>query len=575
MRRKKTATTDEDVGTEKEKLVKLVGLNARFSHSCLALFYLRNELAAHCPSLASEIVQGTINDNYYEFLLQLTEGEPWALLFSTAIWNSTLVERLLVDLHRCLPTCRLVVGGPQAAVVGERLGADLCTVVIGAIEAVDPDFYRHLATAGLQPLYRAERHRAGFSFPYRAEDFSGPLANRHIYYESSRGCPFSCSYCLSATEPGVVHKELAVVAAELAEILAHRPKVVRFVDRTFNDRPERALAIWRLLAELGGETLFHFEVAPERLSEEMLAFLAGLPPGRFQFEIGIQSTNPATLAAINRRIEPQAAAQTVRLLAAAGNIHLHVDLILGLPREDRESFATSFRQLFAMGAHYMQLGLLKILPGTPISRQAAEWGYRWTAEPPYAVLCSAWLDHPTLAELYRFAEMVERFTNNRYFPSLWAWLRRSGEDPFAFFEKLHLLCRKNHFFHRAPTQELLTDQLVELLSGRAEASLLLGLLRYDWLRCGFRFLPPSLELPVAEEAPAETRSRLYQSLAEEIPGLYERAGRNHFFRKSFFLRATPSLLRELDLPGDTAASTICFLAEKEVSLHRFQRVVPL
>jgi radical SAM superfamily enzyme YgiQ (UPF0313 family) len=569
---------EEELMEKSPERIRIVGINARFSHSCLALFYVRNELEKHCPGVVGEIVQATINDNVFELLLRLSEGAPRVVFFSASIWNSILVERLCRDLHLCLPGCRMVLGGPQAAVLGARLGPEFTTVVLGEIEAVDPAFYRDLLSGTLRRSYAAlstEGPRPPFGNPYRPEDFSGPLANRSIYYESSRGCPFHCSYCLSAAEHGVRHKDLAEVLAELSLILACRPKVVRFVDRTFNDQPQRALAIWHMLAACGGETLFHFEIAPERFSEEMFAFLAGIPPGRFQFEIGVQSTNPATLAAINRRIDPEVAAGTVRRLAGPGNIHLHVDLILGLPYETRESFAGSFRDIFALGAHYVQMGLLKILPDTPISRQAADWGYRYSSDPPYGVFCSQWLDHPGLAELYHFSEVVERFVNTRYFVSLWSYLRRINEDAFAFFEKLLAICRRQDFFQRAPTQELLCTILVTAAEERHDRALLVELLRYDWLRCGFRFLPDALQLPADVESPAATRSALYQRLPPVLPGLYQPSERNHFFRKSFFLRVSRELLREIGLEEGGAESVICFLAEREKSLYGLQRVVCL
>ncbi|MDP3479457.1 MAG: Mg-protoporphyrin IX monomethyl ester oxidative cyclase, partial [Desulfoprunum sp.] len=226
--------------------IKLIGLNARYTHSCLALFYVRNELEKHCPDAEIEILQGTINDGCYETLLRLTAGQPTAICFSAAIWNSDLVERLIVDLKKILPDCLLIVGGPQAGVIGDRLPLGFCTVVLGEIEAISADFYRDLQQGRLQDRYRGaffkmpERH---LDFPFRDSDFDRHLSNRHIYYESSRGCPVSCTYCLSAAERDVYHKELPQVFAELDRILEHRPQVLRFVDRTFNDNPARALAI--------------------------------------------------------------------------------------------------------------------------------------------------------------------------------------------------------------------------------------------------------------------------------------------------------------------------------------------
>lgn len=564
----------------KKKQIKIVGINARFTHSCLALFYVRNELEKkiNCPEMAAELYQFTINDNYYEMVIRLSAGSPRYIFFSAAIWNSSLIERLTRDLRICLPHCRVVIGGPQAAVLGDRLGhtgPDNCTVVIGEIEAVGEEFYRDLASDSLRPRYTGSFFKmAGrsFAYPYRESDFQSHLQNRHIYYESSRGCPFSCSYCLSAAEKGLYHKELAAVEEELRDIIRHRPGVVRFIDRTFNDRPDRALAIWRFLAAEGGETLFHFEMAPDLFTEEMFAFLATVKHGRFQFELGIQSTNPPTLEAVHRRVDPVLAHRTVSRLAGFNNIHLHVDLILGLPYETQISFAKSFRDVFAMGGHYIQMGLLKILPDTPICHGAGEYEYRHSSEPPYAVFASKWLDHAALGKLYWFSECVEKFVNNRYFVSLWRYLRRRQEDSFAFFYQLLDLCHGRGFFQLAPTQELMCSLLAALASGRDDRNLVIELLRYDWLRCGFRFLPDCLRVDEGSEQPEVTRSAFYQSLPEEIAGVYSRANRNQFFRKSFFLKISPETLVQLGLAGNRA-STLCVLAEKDDSLFGFNRVV--
>jgi radical SAM superfamily enzyme YgiQ (UPF0313 family) len=552
--------------------IKIVGLNARFTHSCLALFYVRNELARKSPGLTVELCQFTINDNSYELVVRLTAGRPRYVFFSAAIWNSQLVERLTRDLHVCLPECRVVIGGPQAAVLAERLKG-LATVVLGEIEAVEDRFYEDLAAGTLAPRYGGNFFKMAvraFDYPYRDGDFELHLKNRHVYYESSRGCPFACSYCLSATEKGLHHKDLAQVTAELRDILRHRPKVVRFIDRTFNDLPERALAIWRLLAAEGGGTLFHFEMAPDRFTDEMFAFLQTLPHGRFQFELGIQSTNPETLAAVHRRMDPAEAHRTVRRLAALGNIHLHVDLILGLPFETRETFARSFREVFAMGAHYIQMGLLKILPDTPICQGAEEHGYRHGEEPPYAVFQSRWMDHGTMSELFWFSECVEKFVNNRYFVSLWHYLRGRGEDIFAFFQDLLTRCRTLGFFQRAATQELMCSLLAASAADRPDRRLILDLLRYDWLRCGFRFLPDCLAVAEESDQPERLRSALYQSLPEEMAGVYKRTDRNHFFRKSFFLRICGEALAVLGLAGGPGA-VLCILPERENSLHGFNK----
>jgi radical SAM superfamily enzyme YgiQ (UPF0313 family) len=562
-----------------KKQIKIVGINARFTHSCLALFYVRNELEKNCPDFAGDLLQFTINDNYYQMLLRLSKGSPRYIFFSAAIWNSTLVEKLTLDLRVCLPACRVVIGGPQASVLGDRfdsLGKDICTVVLGEIEAVGPQFYRDLQTGNLQSRYRgsffAMKDRF-FDYPYRQADFTYHLKNRHVYYESSKGCPFGCTYCLSSVEKGLYHKELSTVKKELRDILAHSPKVVRFIDRTFNDVVDRALALWTFLIEEGGDTLFHFEMAPDRFSEEMFNFLEKLEPGRFQFEIGIQSTNKKTLETVNRSMDPVEAFRTINRLMSFDNIHLHVDLILGLPYETRESFATSFRDVFAMGTQYIQMGLLKILPDTPICHGAHEFGYLHCDGPPYSILQTRWIDHKDLSELYWFSEIVEKFHNNRFFVSLWRYLRRQKEDVYSFFQELLSICQASGFFQLAATQELMCSKIVELVRERADRELIEELLRYDWLRCGFRFLPPCLKLDSNKEQPEETKSGLYQMLPLEIEGVYRKNNRNQFFRKSYFLRISQKTLVEIGLSSNSSDPCLCILQEREVSLYSFNKTL--
>ncbi len=555
--------------------IKLVGINSRYVHSCLALFYLRNELATHFVEAEVEILQPTINDNYYETLLRISCGEPFAVFFSAAIWNSERVEQLVRDVHGCLPHCRIVVGGPQATVLRGTLPTACCSMVIGEIEAVDPGFYRDLRSGAMQPRYTAnflrQSHRQ-LDFAYKAEDFTSHLNNRHIYYESSRGCPHRCTYCLSASERGLFHKDLDQVREELATILAHRPKVVRFVDRTFNDIPERALAIWRFLLAQKSETLFHFEIAPERFAEEMFTLLTRVESGRFQFEIGIQSTHHETLEAIHRPLDSRQVAMIVRRLAELNTIHLHVDLILGLPHETRESFAASFADVFAMGAHYIQMGLLKILPDTPICHTAADDGYCWCQSPPYSVYANRWLDHRAMSELYWFCECVEKFHNNRYFVSLWSWLRRQGEDIFSFFQGLLECGRQIGLFRLAATQELLCTILVEHCRARPDRLLIIDLLRYDWLRCGYRTLPDCLGFGQGDEDLAAARAYCYREWPESLAPLYGRRERNRFFKRAILLPLSQEVREFLGFAAGRG-TRICILAEREPTLHGHQRAM--
>ncbi|MEA3468911.1 MAG: DUF4080 domain-containing protein [Thermodesulfobacteriota bacterium] len=555
--------------------IKLVAINGRFTHSSLALFHVRNELESHCPELSNEILQLTVRDPYYEVLARLSRNTPDAIFFSASVWNSDKVEELIVDLNALLPSCLLVVGGPQAEVVGHNVGKNACTVVRGAVEAVEKNFYSDLQAKSLHPHYgRSFFHVKNVRFvsPYREEDFETHLKNRNIYYESSRGCPFSCTYCLSSAENGIVHKDPVQVQRELDQIMAHDTRVLRFVDRTFNDLPGRALALWKLVLEYESDTLFHFEIAPDRISEEMFAFLATVPPGRFQFEIGIQSTHEPTLAAIKRRIDPDVARVTLSRLASLNNIHLHADLILGLPHETEASYLKSFADVFAMGPHYIQMGLLKLLPDTAISRDAAEYEYRFCSRPPYSVLANKWLDAESLQKLYWFSECVEKFYNNRYFPSLWDYLRRHKEDISSVFTILLALAHEHRLFQLAATQELLCSLLMKALSNREDASVIRELFVYDWLSCGHRNLPSCLE--VDGESGRELKDRLYRDLAMDIPGLYSKTERNRFFKQTVFYQFSAECLVELGF-ATGEPSCIAFLRQRDKSLMRLQKVALL
>ncbi len=546
------------------QLFRLVALNCRYAHSCLALFYVRNALETHLPAAEIDLLQLTINDPYFRSLQRIIAGNPGVLLFSAYIWNATFLHRLVVDIARIRPGQSMVIGGPQAMFMGNL--PDECTIVQGEIEGVGPLFYRDLAGQRLRPVYRAAEG-VEFPFPYRPDDFSSHLQNRQILYESSRGCPFSCSYCLSASCSRVVHKDIATVEDELRIILRGRPSLVKFVDRTFNDLPDRALAIWEKLVEIGGGTRFHFEVAPDRFTRQQLDFLESVPVGLFQFEIGIQSTSSKTLAAVNRRMDVDRALHTIRRLRAAENIHLHVDLILGLPEDNRQSFGDSFCRIFACLPHHIQMGLLKVLPATPLAEELGRYKIIHCAHPPYEVLSTATMDSRSLADLFLFGECVERFYNNRYFPSLWRYLQKTGENGFAFFLSLLTLCKEEGFFQRAATQQLMVEILAGLAAKRGDQQLLRELLIFDWLRCGHRYLPEILQ----GEPLSEHRTRLRKSMPLHCEPLYTARERNRFFKQGIFYPFSAQALRHVGLDPDGQAAVVCFLEKEESGLHGLRK----
>ncbi|MBW2483852.1 MAG: DUF4080 domain-containing protein [Deltaproteobacteria bacterium] len=550
-------------------LFRLIAFNGRFIHSCLALFYVRGGLEQNLPDCVTQVSQYTINDPYYTTLRQIGSGNPQALFFSVYIWNNIYIKRLLGNLAKLLPHTPKILGGPEAETLARSLAVDVrksCTIVKGEIEGVSQAFYRDLTKSRLLKEYDCAKV-SSFKSPYRKEDFAGPLKNRNIYYESSRGCPFGCTYCLSAAEKGVRHLPLSQVCDEIEHILRCKPKVIRFVDRTFNDLPERALDIWRFLLEQPGGTLFHFEMAPDRFTEDLFQFLEQVEPGRFQFELGIQSTNPQTLAAINRKCNLPKAAENIRRLAALDSIHTHLDLILGLPFEDHKTFSRSFADVFMLGPHYIQMGLLKVLPGTPISRAIEEFGMLACEKPPYEILANRWLTTDEVEELFWFGKCVEAFYNNRFFRSFWEYLSKKEEDIFVFFQELQKLCLQKGFFDRAKTQELLSSFLLEAISNRPDSALLKELLIFDWLRCGHHFLPPHLD----KEPIARHRKKLWQQQPLKLQGFYDYKSRDEFFKQGVFTLFSEELLQQVGLTAAGKDAYVCFQAQREETVFRLNR----
>ncbi|MDH3348083.1 MAG: DUF4080 domain-containing protein [Desulfobulbaceae bacterium] len=546
----------------------LISVNCRYSHSCLALYYLRNELEQYLPNSLAEPIQFSLNESYYDTLLTISNHPAKALFFSVYIWNSGYISRLITDLATLQPERPIVLGGPQAPFLSNP--PPLCTIVTGEIEGINSSFYQDLATGKLKQLYQANR-ASSFTFPYHDEDFSKSLQNRYIYYESSRGCPFSCSYCLSSTTKGVTHKDLKTVKKELSHLLATQPKLIKFVDRTFNDNPQRAVEIWQFLAKNSSNTKFHFEIAPDRFTSAMEDFLTSVDLDLFQFEIGIQSTNPDTLAAINRSMDVEAATQTVKTLSALDTIHIHADLILGLPHEDKETFRRSFNQVFNMRPHYLQMGLLKILPTTKISTQTKEFGLIHCSEPPYEILATNWMDHQTLSSLHQFGECVESFYNNRFFRSLWNYLINIEEEPFSFFSSLQTICEANNFFSLATTQKLMLEMLCKMAGNRPDQDLLIEILCYDWLRCGHRFLPDCL----AQFSLTETRAELRRLLPQILDNYYDHTNRNEFIKNNNFIKLSTATLREIKLYTGNQSGYVCIFPQKTNGVMKHHKSVLL
>ena len=515
--------------------IELIAFNCRYTHSCLALFYVRNELEKRLSPCSVSIEQFTINDPYFETLLRISTSDAEALFFSVYIWNSTYLSRLLADLHAIKPDTPLVLGGPQALALRETLTFSP-TVVHHEIEGVDPCFFVDLQKRVLKKDYKGSPVKI-FDYPYKQEDFTSQLKNRNIYYEASRGCPFYCAYCLSSVSHGVRAKDLSIIKSEIVEILKLRPSMIRFVDRTFNADPQKTLDLWKFLQNESDNCLFHFEVAPDLFTEEMFQFLEGAPEGKFQFEIGIQSTNKETLAAVNRKMDVQKSLATLKRLKGIGTIHLHVDLILGLPMETEESFANSIRDVLRTEPHQLQMGLLKVLPATAIAEKAEYFGITACQAPPYQVMKTRWMEHKTLSKLYWIGECIESFYNKGYFKNFFSFCIKEEIDIYSFFYSLAKECEKHGFFELAKTQKLMNDILYYFINSHNNNIILTELLIYDWLMSGHRFIPDVFKIDINDH-----RELIWKLADTEIDGLYTVNEKNFFFKKGIFFKFSMSVL---------------------------------
>lgn len=280
-----------------------------------------------------------------------------------------------------------------------------------------------------------------------------PFENKIIYYESGRGCPFRCSYCLSSVEKRIRLRDINVVKRELRFFLDHKVKQVKFVDRTFNCSHAHTMAVWKYIQEHdNGVTNFHFEISADILREEEIALLNGFRPGLAQLEIGVQSVNPMTLQAIGRVTDLEKLEHTVAAIRSGGNVHQHLDLIAGLPYEDYESFRNSFNRVYRMRPEQLQLGFLKVLKGSGMWEQAAEYGIFYMEQPPYEVLYTKWLSYEEILRLKGIEEMVEIYYNSAQFTHTMPFLERAFPDPFSMYEALSFFYRQKGYATASPSR---------------------------------------------------------------------------------------------------------------------------
>ena len=397
--------------------VLLLAVNARFSHVNLALHYLRNALRAE--GLEPVMLECEINQRRQDILQLVVAHKPDVILISVYVWNALLVSLLLPDLRALLPRVRLIVGGPEVSWTAEQWlveHPDVDLVISGSGEAAVGFLARHGFESATRVLSVDNPPFRDIPFPYTAEDFPR-LHHRYVYYESSRGCPCSCSYCVSGrADQRPDYRSGEQTIAELATIIDRTrtfpaPPIVKFVDRTFNAQPARAREIWAFLAEADTDATFHCEVHPAFLQSEDLALLATAPPRRFQFEIGVQSVHTDTLRAIGRSNRWSRSRPRVQELIDLANVTVHLDLIVGLPYDDSTSLTDSVDDLLRLKPHRIDVGILKSLPGTAIREDAVQHGRIAMQHPPYQVLANNRLTPAEFARFARIGELIDAIWN--------------------------------------------------------------------------------------------------------------------------------------------------------------------
>ena len=521
----------------------LCALNASYSHTCLSLRYLAALRAS--ASHQVEFLEYTINDPLDQIEAEIERRSPELLAFSCYIWNITLLLDLADSLKKVRPGLTVLLGGPEVSFAAEEFLAQnlqVDMVAAGEGELVWPILLAALAAGGgleqvpglswrengtirvnpaPPPLSLADLPRA-----YRPETEN--YAKRLIYYEASRGCPFTCAFCLSGEEQGVRFADPARVLRDMETLAASGAAAIKFVDRTFNCHREHALAIWRGLLPYAGKMRFHFELAGDLLTHEELDFLAAVPPGLFQFEVGVQSTHEPTLEAISRPTDLGRLEANLRALLAPGNIHIHLDLIVGLPFESYERFLDSLDFCLRLFPDALQVGFLKMLKGTRLRREADALGYLYRRRPPYEVLANPWLSFPELNRLKVLAGLADRYYSRGRFLHTLRRVFADTDSPARFLAGLAAYTADTGWYlRRHQTRDLPPHLLAYLESRGAVAPWLRDCLRLDLL-CTDRHEPEPAwadppEVPGLQNIwhdwlrPAEHRAELASDFADLTP----------------------------------------------------------
>ena len=487
--------------------VLLTTLNSKYIHTSLAVYTLQAYAAKY--GLKVDVQEFTINQELNWILARILREEPELVGFSCNIWNIEAILTLCRRLKSVRPGLQILLGGPEVTPdpirVLQRSRADL-----GIIGEGEEAFYRLIhsldsdgpieSIPGL--VWREGEHIRWNSpghpldlnqipFPYPEHILNEP--GRLIYYESSRGCPFGCAYCLSGSEQGVRYLNLKRVFEDIQQLVSANVRQVKFVDRTFNTEPSRTAEILRHIIDhyKGSKTNFHLELVADILTEECIQLLSSSPSGLFRAEVGIQSLHPPTLAAIGRKNRPEKLGSNLRRLMSTGHVPVHLDLIAGLPEEGMLEFARTFDWTYRLNPPELQLGILKLLKGSELGRKGDQLGYVATHEAPYEVLASAWLTFTELDRIKTVAHLVDIFHNSGHFRNTLPLLCTAGErSPFAIFLRMAELWQKSYDVSSHGLRELfqiLLGFLPELITDSIQLEIVAELLRLDRILADWGF----------------------------------------------------------------------------------------
>lgn len=484
--------------------VLLAAINSKYIHSNLAVYSLKAYHDLHSDGSAQVgIAEYTINQPVDDIIADIYRRNPDVAAFSCYIWNIRYVYEIVNEVKKLCPEIKIWLGGPEVSFDGAQLLAqhhEIEGIMCGEGEQTfsklanssfdthayinDADFrgmvYRDngkiYETLPVVPMNMDE-------LPFVYQDLE-PFRNKIIYYESSRGCPFGCSYCLSSVDRQVRFRSLALVFLELQYFLDNNIAQVKFVDRTFNCNHERTLKLLEFIKEHdNGVTNFHFEIAADLLKEDEIAILSSLRPGLVQLEIGVQSTNTDTIKDINRVMDFKHLSEVVAKLNMGENVHLHLDLIAGLPNEDMKSFHKSFNDVISLEPEQLQLGFLKVLNGSPMKARASDYELVYKSQPPYEVMKTKWISYDEILHLKEIEDMVEVYYNSGQYQNTIRELIKHFGDAFVCFEALSGFYSDNNLWgvkhSRISRYEIMHRFIMQRVKDNAKAEFMTELLVFD------------------------------------------------------------------------------------------------